>query len=41
MNKYSNKLQRFLDQKEVEFISFSPTPTKARKGLIKALTRMA
>lgn len=35
MNKYSNRPQGFLDQKEVEFTSFSPTPTKAG-GLIKA-----
>lgn len=41
MNKYSNKLPGFLDQTEVEFISFSPAPTKVRKGLIKAMNRMA
>lgn len=41
MNKYSNKLQRLLDQKEVEFINAPPTPTKPGEGLIKAINRMA
>lgn len=41
MNKYSNKLQGLLDQKEVEFNSASPTPNKTREGLIKTINRMA